>query len=114
MKSAPASMPSQLARRMLSYVDSSPVSKMTFRRASVPHASFTAAISSYTLRYFPARNAPRSMTMSTSSAPAATASRTSASFTAREARPAGKAVATEATFTPEPATASLATGTMSG
>ncbi len=48
MKSAPASMPSQLARRMLSYVDSSPVSKMTFRRASVPQASFTAVISSYT------------------------------------------------------------------
>lgn len=47
MKSAPASMPSQLARRMLSYVDSSPVSKMTFSRAA-PEASFTATISSYT------------------------------------------------------------------
>ena len=54
------------------------------------------------------------MTMSISSAPAATASRTSASFTASAARPAGKAVATEATFTPEPATASLAVATMSG
>jgi hypothetical protein len=31
-------MPSQLARRMLSYVDSSPVSKMTFRRADAPQA----------------------------------------------------------------------------
>ena len=39
------------------------------------------------------------MTMSTSSAPAATASRTSASLTASEARPEGKAVATEATAT---------------
>lgn len=79
-------MPSQLARRMLSYVDSSPVSKMTFRRALVPQASFTAVISSYTFRYLPERKAPRSMTMSISSAPAATASRTSASFTGSAAR----------------------------
>lgn len=50
MKSAPASMPSQLARRMLSYVESSPVSKMTFSRAVEPQASFTAVISSWTLR----------------------------------------------------------------
>ena len=51
MKSAPASMPSQHARRMLSYVDSSPVSKMTLRSgAAVPQASFTATISSYTFR----------------------------------------------------------------
>lgn len=49
MKSAPASIPSQEARRMLSYVDSSPVSKMTFSRAE-PHSAFTATISSYTLR----------------------------------------------------------------
>ena len=40
------------------------------------------------------RNAPRSMTMSISSAPASTASRTSASLTARLARPDGNAVAT--------------------
>ncbi|CAM5644351.1 hypothetical protein SGLAM104S_05111 [Streptomyces glaucescens] len=59
MKSAPASMPSQLARRMLSYVDSSPVSKMTFRRASVPQASFTAVISSYTFMIPPRRGTPR-------------------------------------------------------
>ncbi len=98
---------------MLSYVDSSPVSKMTFRRAA-PEASFTATISSYTFMYLPARNAPRSMTMSISSAPAATASRTSASFTSSAARLTGKAVATEATFTEEPATASLAVATMSG
>lgn len=50
MKSAPAIMPSQLARRMLSYVDSSPVSKMTLSRADAPQASFTATISSYTFR----------------------------------------------------------------
>ena len=46
MKSAPASMPSQEARRMLSYVESSPVSKMTFSRARRRTASFTARISS--------------------------------------------------------------------
>lgn len=50
MKSAPPIMPSQEARRMLSYVESSPVSKMTLRRALSPHSAFTAAISSYTLR----------------------------------------------------------------
>ena len=33
MKSAPAIMPIQQARRMLSYVDSSPVSKITLRWA---------------------------------------------------------------------------------
>lgn len=47
MKSAPAIMPSQEARRMLSYVESSPVSKMTLSRAA-PEASFTARISSKT------------------------------------------------------------------
>ena len=50
------------------------------------------------------------MTMSISSAPAATASRTSASFTSSAARPAGKAVATEATLTPEPASGLLGGG----
>lgn len=45
MKSAPASIPIQEARRMLSYVDSSPVSKITLRRAD-PHSAFTARISS--------------------------------------------------------------------
>ncbi len=52
MKSAPASIASQEARRTLSYVASSPFSKMTFRWASSPssraHASFTARISSKT------------------------------------------------------------------
>ena len=52
--------------------------------------------------------------MSISSAPAVTASRVSASLTARLDRPAGNAVATDATFTPVPARASTATGTMSG
>ena len=54
------------------------------------------------------------MTMSTSSAPAATASRTSASFTASDARPDGNAVATDATATPLPASAARATPTRSG
>ncbi len=49
------------------------------------------------------------MTMSTSSAPAATASATSASLTASDARPDGNAVATEATATPLPASAARAT-----
>src|ERR1700722_3609943 len=54
------------------------------------------------------------MTMSTSSAPAATASATSASLTGKEARPEGKAVATEATLTGLPARATLAHATRSG
>ena len=48
--------------------------------------------------------------MSISSAPAATASRMSASFTDIAAPPGREAVATLATFTPEPASASRATG----
>src|SRR5215472_12591530 len=54
------------------------------------------------------------MTMSTSSAPASTASATSASFTASEARPDGKAVATEATATGLPASSPRARVTRSG
>src|SRR5215813_13772075 len=54
------------------------------------------------------------MTMSTSSAPAFTASATSASFTASEARPDGNAVATEATATPLPASSLRASPTRSG
>ena len=54
------------------------------------------------------------MTMSISSAPAATASRVSASLTVMLARPLGNAVATLATCTPLPRSASTATGTMSG
>ena len=54
------------------------------------------------------------MTMSISSAPALTASWTSASLTASDARPDGNAVATEATATPLPATACFATATRSG
>src|SRR5215468_1698807 len=54
------------------------------------------------------------MTMSTSSAPASTASATSASFTASEARPDGNAVATEATATSLPASSPRATATRSG
>ena len=113
MKSAPDSMASQDARATLSSVASSAVSRMTFR-CTFPQASRTARISSLTWPYRPARKAPRSITMSTSSAPAATASATSASLTASEARPDGNAVATEATFTPLPATSSRATATRSG
>jgi hypothetical protein len=113
MKSAPAIIASQDARATLSSVASSPVSRITLRCAS-PHASRTAAISAYTWPYPPARNAPRSITMSISSAPALTASRTSASLTASDARPDGNAVATAATATTLPATACLATGTRSG
>jgi hypothetical protein len=54
------------------------------------------------------------MTMSISSAPHSTARRTSSSFTSRLERPLGKAVATLATFTPEPASACFATGTSFG
>src|SRR6266516_8127027 len=54
------------------------------------------------------------MTMSTSSAPAFSASATSASFTASEARPDGNAVATEATATPLPASSPRARLTRSG
>src|SRR5215831_1210396 len=113
MKSAPASITSQEARDTLSSVTSSPVSSITLRCA-LPQASRTARTSSYTWAYRPARNAPRSMTMSTSSAPASTASATSASFTASEARPDGKAVATEATATSLPASSARARATRSG
>src|SRR5215472_3975615 len=54
------------------------------------------------------------MTMSTSSAPASTASATSASLTASEARPDGNAVATEATATGLPASSARAVATRSG
>ena len=54
------------------------------------------------------------MTMSISSAPDSRASRVSASLTSRLDRPEGKAVATEATFTPLPATSSAAVATRSG
>src|SRR5262249_13922206 len=76
--------------------------------------ALTAAISSLTARYLPDRNAPRSMTMSISSAPAATADLVSASFTSSAARPDGNAVATLATRTGEPATAVTHSGTISG
>ena len=83
-------------------------------RCADPQAAFTRWISSNTSPNRPARKAPRSITMSTSSAPASTAERTSPSFTSMVARPDGNAVATLATFTPDPATTARATGTMSG
>ena len=79
----------------------------------MPAASFTATISSCTLSRLPARKAPRSMTMSTSSAPASTASWVSASLMSRAARPDGNAVATAATCRWSPTT-SRTVATMSG
>ena len=52
--------------------------------------------------------------MSISPAPASTASAVSASFTSREDRPDGNAVATAATATDDPCSAATATGTRSG
>ena len=52
--------------------------------------------------------------MSISSAPSATASRTSSSFTSIGDCPDGNAVATEATFTVEPASFFFATATRFG
>ena len=113
IKSPPAYMAISLALRTLSYVTSSPVSKITFNLAS-PQASFTAAISSKTKLYSPCKNFPLEITISISSAPCATAKRVSRSFTSRGACPLGKAVATEATLTPDPSSAFLATFTMDG
>jgi hypothetical protein len=113
MKSAPAAIASTLARRTLSSVPSSPVSRITLSLAG-PQASLTSTTSSNTSWWRPARKAPRLITMSTSSAPASTASVTSPRRTAREAWPLGKAVATEATFTPEPPRARLAVATSDG
>src|SRR5918992_5133602 len=81
---------------------------ITFRWAS-PQASFTRTISSMTRVSSPARNASREMTMSISSAPAATASSVSRSFSSSEAWPDGNAVATEAACTPVPSSASRTT-----
>ena len=101
------------AARMLSYVSSSLVSKITFSVAS-PHASSTCAISSCTSASSPARNAPRLITMSISSAPSPTAARTSARRVFSGACPDGNAVATEATLTVEPATPRFACRTIAG
>ena len=86
---------------------------ITFRWAS-PHTSFTRTISSITRASSPDRNASREMTMSISSAPAATASSVSRSFTSSDAWPDGNAVATEAACTPVPSSASRATPTSDG
>src|SRR5689334_11795942 len=52
--------------------------------------------------------------MSISAAPAATASRVSSTLTLSDVWPDGKPVATDATATPEPRSASTATGTSAG
>ena len=101
------------AWRTWSYEPSSAVSMMTFRWAS-PHTSFTRTISSITRASSPERNASREMTMSISSAPAATASSVSRSFTSSDACPEGKAVDTDAARTPVPSSASRATPTSDG
>ena len=54
------------------------------------------------------------MTMSISSAPAATAARVSASLTSRNDWPDGNAVDTDATFTPDAPSASRASATNVG
>src|SRR5215217_6530676 len=113
MKSPPAAIASSDARRTLSYVPSSATSRITFRCAR-PHASLTRTISSKTCAYRPERNAPRSITMSISSAPSATASSTSRSLTSSGAWPDGKYVATAATLTPEAPSRSFATATRFG
>lgn len=110
MKSAPARIAISLAWRTLSNVESSPVSKITFKRA-LPQASLIAAISSKTKLKFPERNSPREMTISNSSAPASTAILVSANFISRDEFPEGKAVATEATLMPVPFSASTAVAT---
>ena len=71
----------------------------------------TRTISSCTRASSPARNASREITMSISSAPAATASSVSRSLTSSDAWPDGKPVATAAARTPLPASASRATPT---
>src|SRR6188508_2327194 len=86
---------------------------MTLRCAS-PHASLTSTISSKTVPNSPDRNAPRSMTMSISSAPASTAARVSAILMSRKVWPLGNPVATLATRTALPARASLASATRAG
>src|ERR671937_182509 len=86
MKSAPAAIASSDARRTLSY----------------------------TFAYRPERNAPRSITMSTSSAPCSTTQRTSSSFASSGDCPDGNAVATEATLTPVHSTRATAAGTRFG
>jgi hypothetical protein len=74
----------------------------------------TRTTSSITRASSPAKKASREMTMSISSAPAATASSVSRSFTSSDACPEGKAVATEAARTPVPSSASRATPTSDG
>ena len=114
-----ASMARSLACRTLSSVSSSPVSRMILRCAGTPfggcaHSPRVSRISRITSSKRPDRNRPRLITMSISSAPAAMASAQSRSRTSSGYCPLGNPVATAATFTPLPASASLATGTMVG
>ena len=113
MKSAPASIASIDAWRTWSSEPSSDVSRITLRCAS-PQASFTRTISSCTRASSPDRNASREMTMSISSAPAATVSSVSAILTASDVCPDGNPVDTDAVFTPVPRSAATAVGTSAG
>ncbi len=114
-----ASIARSLARRTLSSVSSSPVSRMIFRCAGTPlggaaHSARVSRISRAISSNRPARNSPRLITMSISSAPAAIASAQSRRRMSRGYCALGKPVATAATFTPLPASASFATGTIIG
>ena len=102
-----------LARRTLSKVTNSPVSRITFKCA-LPHASFTFVISSETYWYSPHKNLPREITISISSAPAFTTDFTSANLALSEVIPLGKAVATDAIFIFVPDKAFFAMGTIFG
>ena len=113
IKSAPAYMAISLAFLTLSKVISSPVSNMTFNLAA-PQASLIVAISSKTKLYSPSRNLPLEITISISSAPWSTANLVSLIFTSKVDCPLGNAVATEATFTPDPSTAFFAVFTIEG
>ena len=86
---------------------------MTFRWAS-PQASLTRTISSMTRVSSPVRNASREMTMSISSAPAATVSSVSRTLISSDVCPAGKPVDTAAVWTPVPSSAARTTGTCAG
>ena len=95
MKSAPACIARRLAAATLSRVPSSPVSRMTLRRAG-PAGFLHGHDLVEDLGVVSGEEGPRSMTMSISSAPSATVSRTSASLCSTGIWPDGNPVATAA------------------
>ena len=78
------------------------------------HSARVSRISRATSSSRPERNSPRLITMSTSSAPEAIASAQSRSRTSSGYCALGNPVATAATFTPEPPSASFAAATIVG